>query len=127
MAELVQELATHAAAELGLAVNTDLFYGHFPETDTDPAAAFIATGGPGDRDDSAWLDRTVQVMVKGSYADALALAGAIYDLYHGTSNWQLPNWHIHYSGALQPPSALGRQEKNREAFSFNLLFSVRER
>ena len=126
MAELEREIADDAAAALGLTVNTDCFYGHFPDTDENPCVCFIQTGGPPEREDRAWSDYTVQVMVKGSYTLARDLAEDIYNRWHGSSNWSLANWYVHYATALQPPFALGRQEKNREAFSFNLLVSVRE-
>jgi hypothetical protein len=127
MAPLVEEVARDAAAAFGLTINTDCFYGHIPDNDQDPAAGFIGTGGPTERDDRSWDERTMQVKVRGSYGVAEALAQNIYDRYHGGSNDDLPNWFVHWSRGLQSPFNLGNQEKNRDLFVFNLLFRVRER
>jgi len=128
--DFVKELAEDAATQWSLIMGQTCFYNHEPDVATpEPIAVFIGTGGPTNRIDKSWIDLTVQVRVLTpirAYAAGKALAEAIYDTYHGGLHFPLPHFEVAYSEAMQRVYALGRDERGREVFNFNLSFSARE-
>ena len=128
--DFVKELAEDAATRWALIMGQTCFYNHEPDVVTaDPIAVFIGTGGPTNRIDKAWMDLTVQVRVLTpvrAYVAGKTLAEALYDTYHGGLHFSLPHFEVAYSEAMQRVYAMGRDERGREVFNFNLSFSARE-
>lgn len=124
------ELAEYAAGELGLIVGADCFAGFFPDVDlSGPACAFLQVGGPEPPFEGCWKTLLVQVRTKSrtnQFEEGYELANDIYDLLHSQGDLYLPSWHCHWIAAQAEPYPLGRDEKNREDFSFTILARIRE-
>ena len=131
--DLPTELAQWAASRYAaLTVGETCFANHRPE-DRDQLSGvsvfFLGTGGPANREDNAWSEYTVQIKVVADnlqgYQEARNLAWAIHDDLHGSMRATTPSYFIHLSRHLQPPYPLGRDERGRETFVFNMLFITR--
>jgi len=130
--DFVTELATRCASRFSnLTMNTNCFANHLPDAEsaTLPIAAFFGTGGPAGRFDDAWQELTIQCLVIGpkenGYDIGRNMIKNIEAEYHGSHAWSLPSFFISTGERIQPPYPLGRDEKGRERFVFNLLFKTR--
>ena len=130
MSRFELELAEYAALQLGLVMGADCFAGFFPDVDlSGPACAFLQAGGPEPPFEGCWKMVLIQVRTKsrtGFFSEGLDLANDIYNLLHSQGDLYLANWHVHWIVAQAEPYPLGKDDKNREDFSFNLLARIRE-
>lgn len=101
---------------------TDLFVGHMPD---EPDALLVLFETPGAAIVAALVDqveqRSLQVRARASsYDDARAKAENVYELLHGKANVTLGGGGFVLLEAKQPPFSLGRDQKQRAEWAFNL-------
>jgi hypothetical protein len=116
---------------VGLIQAENVFHGHLPDINVDEGSLyFLDTGGPANRFDSAWSEWTVQIKTRspqGQYDLGKDLIHDIFRVLHGAHRLVLDNIFVDVCYAIQPPFNLGRCEKNREEFVFNILIKGYER
>lgn len=131
MATLIEEIAEYLEDEGIGTVGTSIFIGKLPDdadVQNDIVAIFDTGGFPPDAH-VPLKERTVQIIVRDTlYVDANTTATSVRDLLHnrfwqdivsGGTIFQLR------SSALQEPTNIGQDDKNRYEISCNYLFLTR--
>ncbi len=121
--ELVDDIVT---AGLATAKGTDIFFDQLPETDLSPTTTIVLkdTGGiPGMGTPIPTM--TVQCLVRSlSYETARQAAAAIYNRYHDATGISLTSFYIQAGKAIQLPTSIGVDDRDRHEVSFNFEFVV---
>jgi len=127
MSHLADDIASDMIANFGLIDR--VYINSMDERDAEfPLVVVTQTSGAPNRIDFAWADETIQVLVTSAPNDpegGLDLIERLYRRYHGAHHLDLAGHQIKWSEASQRPYALGRDDKGREQYVFNLLLSYR--
>ncbi len=128
MANVLDDLATHIAANTSFVINTDLFKGSLPDTpDTCIILAEIIGDEPvetmGRSLGSINIERpTIQILSRGAkndYLTARTNAETVYRKVHNIVETDLSGTRYHLVEALQPPYNIDRDDNGRWLIGFN--------
>lgn len=132
---LVEQLEADGLATFGV----DLYAGDgYPFDAPDECFLLLDSGGPAPSKYLPVETQNIQVLTRAlHYLTAKANSRTIFRYFHGevTGNKWDPKhnyiigtteqFYVYSSEALQPPSSIGPDEKNRAEVSFNLSFQIR--
>jgi len=131
---MFRELCTLIAARTGLVIGTTLQAGH--RTQNAPVRHVViseSAGGSTVEECPDFAFFNIQALAKAkTYFEARADAWLVYNAFHGTSGWNMPNleggadYLVMTVGALSIPQYLGVDDNKRHLFSVNLIFRVEE-
>jgi hypothetical protein len=117
----------------GFAIGSRLQYGHKLQDAPVRAVLVQETGGEANFYCPDMINMTIQVLCRAAkYSEAREDAYAVFEVIHGTSNWELPrldglsgeDYLAMTVEALAAPQYLGEDDNRRHLFSTNYVFRM---